>query len=183
MTVTEVLFYFIAGVTVLFALGVVATGKVAYAAISLVFTLLAVAALYILLASEFLALVQVLLYAGGVAVLLLFALMLTRARELVPELDGAQKPFAVVAGLSLLGVLIATIFLTTWPKAIVCPPLGQKGECGPANTPVLINISAIGDALFRTYALPFEVASLVLLVALVGAIVLARSEDEEEEGI
>ncbi len=169
MTVTEVLFYFIAGLTVLFALGVVATGKVAYAAISLVFTLLAVAALYILLASEFLALVQVLLYAGGVAVLLLFALMLTRARELVPELDGAQKPFAIVAGLSLMGVLIATIFLTTWPRK--------------ADSPALINFNAIGDALFRTYALPFEVSSLVLLVALIGAIVLARSEDEEEEGV
>jgi NADH-quinone oxidoreductase subunit J len=166
MTVTEVLFYFIAGVTVLTALGVVATGKVAYAAISLVFTLLAVAAIYILLASEFLALVQVLLYAGGVAVLLLFALMLTRARELVPELDGAQKPFAVVAGLSLLGVLIATIFLTTWPRK--------------ADEPAVINFNALGDALFQTWVLPFEVVSLVLLVALVGAIVLAREEEEEE---
>ncbi len=167
MTVTEVLFYFIAGATVLSALGVVATGKVAYAAISLVFTLLAVAALYILLASEFLALVQVLLYAGGVAVLLLFALMLTRARELVPELDGAQKPFAVVAALSLMGVLIATVFLTTWPRK--------------ADEPTIVNLSAIGDALFRTWTLPFEVVSLVLLVALVGAIVLARSEEEEED--
>jgi len=167
MTVTEVLFYFIAGLTVLSALGVVATGKVAYAAISLVFTLLAVAAVYILLASEFLALVQVLLYAGGVAVLLLFALMLTRARELLPELDGPQKPFAVVAGLSLLGVLIATIFLTTWPRK--------------ADEPTVINLNAIGDALFRTWTLPFEVVSLVLLVALVGAIVLARSDEEEEE--
>jgi NADH-quinone oxidoreductase subunit J len=167
MTVTEVLFYFIAGATVLSALGVVATGKVAYAAISLVFTLLAVAAVYILLASEFLALVQVLLYAGGVAVLLLFALMLTRARELVPDLDGSQKPFAVVAGLSLMGVLIATVFLTTWPRK--------------ADEPALVNFNAIGDALFRTWTLPFEVVSLVLLVALVGAIVLARSEDEEEE--
>ncbi len=116
MTVTEVIFYFVAAATVLGAFGVVATGKVAYAALSLVFTLLAVAALYILLASEFLALVQVLLYAGGVAVLLLFALMLTRARELVPSLDGPQKPFAALAGLSLMGVLIAMVFLTDWPR-------------------------------------------------------------------
>jgi len=167
MTVTDVIFYFIAAATVLAALGVVATGKVAYAAISLVFTLLLVAALYILLASEFLALVQVLLYAGGVAVLLLFALMLTRARELAPVLDGAQKPFAALAGLSLMGVLIATVFMTTWPRK--------------ASEPTLISFNAIGDALFQTWVLPFEVASLVLLVALVGSIVLARSEEEEGE--
>ena len=150
------------------ALGVVATGKVAYAAISLVFTLLAVAALYILLASEFLALVQVLLYAGGVAVLLLFALMLTRARELVPALDGAQKPFAALAGLGLMGVLLATVFLTTWPRK------ASRAGASSTSTPS-------ATRLFRTCALPFEVASLVLLVALVGAIVLARSEEEEEE--
>jgi NADH-quinone oxidoreductase subunit J len=167
MTVTEVIFYFVAAATVLGAFGVVATGKVAYAALSLVFTLLAVAALYILLASEFLALVQVLLYAGGVAVLLLFALMLTRARELVPSLDGPQKPFAALAGLSLMGVLIAMVFLTDWPR--------NAGE------PALVSFNALGDSLFRSFALPFEVASLVLLVALVGSIVLARSEEEEEE--
>lgn len=167
MTVTEVIFYFIAAATVLGAFGVVATGKVAYAALSLVFTLLAVAALYILLASEFLALVQVLLYAGGVAVLLLFALMLTRARELMPKLDGSQKPFAALAALSLMGVLIAMVFLTTWPRK--------------ADEPAIISFDAIGDSLFRSFALPFEVASLVLLVALIGSIVLARSEEEEEE--
>jgi NADH-quinone oxidoreductase subunit J len=109
----------------------------------------------------------VLLYAGGVAVLLLFALMLTRARDLVPELDGAQKPFAALAGLALMGVLIATVFTTTWPRK--------------ASEPTLINFNALGDALFQTWVLPFEVASLVLLVALVGSIVLARSEEEEGE--
>ena len=167
MSVTEIIFYFVAAAVVVGALGVVASNRVAYAAISLVFTLLAVAALYIMLASEFLALVQILLYAGGVAVLLLFALMLTRARELVPDLDGAQKPFAVVAGLALMGVLIASVAATTWPR--------NAGE------PTVINFNALGDALFRSWALPFEIASLVLLVALIGSIVLARTEEGEEE--
>jgi len=167
MSVTEIIFYFVAAAVVVGALGVVASNRVAYAAISLVFTLLAVAALYIMLASEFLALVQILLYAGGVAVLLLFALMLTRARELVPDLDGAQKPFAVVAGLALMGVLIASVAATTWPR--------NAGE------PAVINFNALGDALFRSWALPFEIASLVLLVALIGSIVLARTEEGEEE--
>jgi NADH-quinone oxidoreductase subunit J len=160
MSVNEGIFYFIAVITVVSALGVVASNRVAYAAISLIFTLVAVAGLYILLATEFLALVQLLLYAGGVAVLLLFALMLTRARELVPVLDNAQKPFAVVGGLALLGVLLAMLYKTTWPN--------NAGE------PTLVNFNAIGDALFRSFALPFEVASLVLLVAIIGAIVLAK---------
>jgi len=167
MTVTDVIFYFIAAITVVAGVGVVGSRNVAYAALSLVFTLLAVAALYILLATEFLALVQVLLYAGGVAILLLFALMLTRARDLSQALDNAQKPLAVVAGLALLGVLVATAVLTTWPRE--------------ASEPALVGFETIGDSLFRTWVVPFEVASLVLLIALVGGIVLARSEEEEEE--
>jgi NADH-quinone oxidoreductase subunit J len=166
MTVTEVIFYFIAAVSVLGGLGVVVSRNVAYAALSLVFTLLAVAALYILLASEFLALVQVLIYAGAVAVLLLFALMLTRARDLQQTLDNSQRPLAAIAALALLGVLIAMIVLTNWPRA--------------AGEPALVSFSAVGDALFRTWVVPFEVASLVLLVALVGAIVIAGTEEEEE---
>ena len=166
MTVTEVIFYFIAAFSVLGGLGVVVSRNVAYAALSLVFTLLAVAALYILLASEFLALVQVLIYAGAVAVLLLFALMLTRARDLQQTLDNSQRPLAAVAALALMGVLIAMIVLTNWPRA--------------AGEPTLVSFNAVGDALFRTWVVPFEVASLVLLVALVGAIVLAGTEEEEE---
>ena len=166
MTVTEVIFYFIAAVSVLGGLGVVVSRNVAYAALSLVFTLLAVAALYILLASEFLALVQVLIYAGAVAVLLLFALVLTRARDLPQSPDNSQRPLAAIAGLALMGVLIAMIVITNWP--------------GAADEPALVSFNAIGDALFRTWVVPFEVASLVLLVALVGAIVIAGTEEEEE---
>jgi NADH:ubiquinone oxidoreductase subunit 6 (subunit J) len=167
MTVTDIIFYFVAALTVFGGVGVVGSRNVAHAALSLVFTLLSVAALYILLATEFLALVQILLYAGGVAILLLFALMLTRARDLSQTLDNSQRPLAVIAGLSLLGVLVAMVVLTAWPRA--------------ADEPALVDFEAVGDALFRTWVVPFEVASLVLLIALVGGIVLARSEEEEEE--
>jgi NADH-quinone oxidoreductase subunit J len=110
--------------------------------------------------------VQVLIYAGAVAVLLLFALMLTRARDLQQTLDNSQRPLAAIAALALMGVLIAMIVITNWPHA--------------AGEPALVSFNAIGDALFRTWVVPFEVASLVLLVALVGAIVLAGTEEEEE---
>ena len=165
MTGTETIFYLMAAAAVLGGLGVVLSRSVVYAALSLILTLLAVAAFYILLATEFLALVQILIYAGAVAILLLFLLMLTRARDAPAALDGPQKPFAALAGLALFGVLATAIAGTTWPRDV-----GQVTR---------VPFDSLGDALFRRWAVPFEVASLVLLVALVGAIVLARPEEGE----
>jgi NADH:ubiquinone oxidoreductase subunit 6 (subunit J) len=146
-------------------LGVVLARNVVYAALFLLLSLLAVAAFYILLATEFLALVQILIYAGAVTILLLFVLMLTRARDVPMALDGPQKPVAAVAGLALLALLLTVATGTTWPRDV--------------GTITRVPFESIGDALFRKWAVPFEVASLVLLVALVGAIVLARPEEGE----
>lgn len=165
MTGTEAIFYLMAAAAVGGGLGVVLVRNVVYAALFLILTLLAVAAFYILLATEFLALVQILIYAGAVTILLLFVLMLTRARDAPGALDGPQKPIAAVVGLALFGVLAAMVAGTTWP--------GDTGEI------TRVPFESIGDALFRKWAVPFEVASLVLLVALVGAIVLARPEEGE----
>ena len=165
MTGTEAIFYLMAAAAVGGGLGVVVARNVVYAALFLILTLLAVAAFYILLATEFLALVQILIYAGAVTILLLFVLMLTRVRDAPRALDGPQKPIAAVAALALFGVLAAMVAGTTWP--------GDTGEI------TRVPFESIGDALFRKWAVPFEVASLVLLVALVGAIVLARPEEGE----
>jgi len=165
VTGTELIFYLMAAAAVGGGLGVVLVRNVVYAALFLLLSLLAVAAFYILLATEFLALVQILIYAGAVTILLLFVLMLTRARDLPTALDGPQKPFAAVAGLALLGLLVTAVVRTTWPRDV--------------GTITRVPFESIGDALFRNWAVPFEVASLVLLVALVGAIVLARPEEGE----
>lgn len=165
MTVAETFFYVIAVATVAGGLGVVLLRNVVHAALSLILTLLTVAALYILLATEFLALVQILIYAGAVTILLLFVLMLTRVRDTPMTMDGPQKPIAALAGLTLMGTLLAMVVATTWPR--------DRGEA------VVVPFETLGDALFRNWAVPFEVASLVLLVALVGAIVIARPEDGE----
>ena len=165
MTGTEAIFYLMAAAAVGGGLGVVLLRNVVYAALSLILSLLAVAAFYILLATEFLALVQILIYAGAVAILLLFALMLTRAHDAPMALDGPQKPFAAVAGVALFGVLAVAVAGTTWPR--------------DAGQITRVPFETLGDALFRKWAVPFEVASLVLLVALVGAIVLARPEEGE----
>jgi len=163
--VTQGVFYVIAAGAVGGALGVVFIRSTVYAALFLILTLLSVAGLYILLATEFLALVQILIYAGAVTVLLLFALMITRVTDLPEEMEGAQWPVGLVGAGVLLGALITMVKQTTWPNDV-----GQI---------TLVPISALGDALFRRWAAPFEIASLVLLVALVGAIVLAREEEGE----
>jgi len=107
MTVAEGFFYVVAAGTVAGGLGVVLLRNVVYAALSLIFTLLTVATLYILLASEFLALVQILIYAGAVTILLLFVLMLTRVRDTPLTMDGPQKPIAALAGLTLQDRVVA----------------------------------------------------------------------------
>jgi len=91
--------------------------------------------------------------------------MLTRVQDMPAALDGPQKPFAVLAALAVLSVFLLSAVGTDWP-----------GQTDQINA---IPLRDFGDALFRTWALPFEVASLVLTVALIGAFVLAREEEGE----
>ena len=92
--------------------------------------------------------------------------MLTRARDLSERtVDGGQKPLAAVAGLALLGAFATMIYQTTWPRDV--------------NQLTTVPFNSIGTALFNRWAVPFEIASGVLLVALVGAIVIAMQEEGE----
>ena len=162
---TEVFFYIMSAIVVGGALGVVLVRNIVYAALLLILSLMGVAGIYILLSVEFLALVQVLIYGGAVTVLVLFALMLTKTGELKEHLDGDQKPLAAVAALTLLGAFFAMISRTEWPRDV--------------NQLTVVPFSDIGDALFNRWTVPFEVASGVLLVALVGAVVIAMQEEGE----
>jgi NADH-quinone oxidoreductase subunit J len=161
---TEVFFYIFAATVIAGALGVVLIRSIVYAALFLVTSLMGVAGIYVLLSVEFLALVQVLIYGGAVMVLILFALMLTRVPELRQNLDGEQKPIAALASIALLGTFIAAFSQTDWPRDI--------------NSLTTIPCNDIGNALVSRWMVPFEIASLVLLVALVGAIVISMQEDE-----
>ena len=165
MSYEEVIFYFVAAVTVLGALGVVLARNVVHSALFLIVALMAVAAVFILLSAEFLAIVQVLIYGGAVTILILFAMMLTRVRDMPGALDGPQRPFAAVAAAAFLVISILAVVSAEWP--------GETEEI------TVIAFSDLGDKLFRNWAAPFEVASLVLLVALIGAIILARGEEGE----
>jgi NADH:ubiquinone oxidoreductase subunit 6 (subunit J) len=165
MSYEEVIFYFVAALTVLGGLGVVLARNVVHSALFLILALLAVAAVFILLSAEFLAIVQILIYGGAVTILILFAMMLTRVRDMPQALDGPQRPFAALAASAFLGLSILAVVSTQWP--------------GETEKITVIAFADLGDKLFRNWAAPFEVASLVLLVALIGAIILARGEEGE----
>jgi NADH-quinone oxidoreductase subunit J len=165
MSYEEVIFWVVAAVTVIGALGVVGSRNVVHSALFLILSLIAVAGIFVLLASEFLAVVQILVYGGAVTILILFAMMLTRVRDLPQQMTGKQAPIAAVFSLTFAITSIVAIATTDFP-----------GETDKIN---VIDVNTIGNKLFTTYAAPFEIASLVLMVALIGAIILARGEEGE----
>ncbi len=165
MTIANLVFYVLAAIAVVAALGVVTVPNVVHAALFLILALLMVASFYILLSSEFLALVQILIYAGAVATIILFGLMLTRGRDMPSVSVGAQWPLGLLAAGAFFGVVAAAVIDTRWPR--------DDGEV------TMVSINAIGSVLFREWLLPFEVASFVLLVALIGAVVISRLEEGE----
>ena len=132
------------------------TRNVVHAGYWMLETLVATAGIYFLLSAEFVALVQLMVYAGAVAVLVLFVIMLTLRRREDAErgLDFAAWPLLGAA------LLAGIVFAALWAYA---PPLTKM----PRTTP---DVAALGRVLFTTWTLPFELASLVLLVALVGAV-------------
>jgi len=160
---TTAFFFLFAGFVVAAALVVVLGRNLVHSAIALIFTFFGVAALYVLLDAEFLAAVQVLLYIGGITILLLFAIMLTS--QLSPrgmEIFNKQVlPAALITG----GILFALLY-AAW--------LGIR-PAGPPP-PFLDSTTSLGTMFLTSHVLPFEVASVLLLVAMVGAILLARKD-------
>ncbi len=161
-----VAFWLLAALTVGSALAVVAVRDLIRAVVLLITSFLGVAGLYITLSADFVAVVQVLIYVGAISVLLLFAIMLTpRASR-----DNAETFFRI-PGILLAGLVAFTISLisldTDWAVA-------ERG--GFEET-----ASAIGESLLDKYVLPFEMAAVLLLVAMLGAILLVHPEGPEEE--
>jgi len=165
VTIAEAVFYLLAIVAIVGGIGVVTVPNVVHAALFLILSLLATAGFYILLSSEFLALVQILVYGGGVATIILFGLMLVRGRELPEVGPGGQWPIGLAASLVLGIALLTAVLGSDWPR--------QTGEV------TLVPLEVLAGALFRDWLLPFEIVSIVLTVALIGAIVISRQEEGE----
>jgi NADH-quinone oxidoreductase subunit J len=137
----------------------------------LVVVLGSVGALYILLAAEFVAVVQLLVYIGAIVVLFLFGVMLTRAKlGHEGDLDNDQRGVAAVTALFLVGIL--SYVLVDFFGDDKLPKLAGSSETISRTR----GTGPVGDAIFSTYLVPFEVVSVLLLAALVGAIVLARRD-------
>jgi NADH-quinone oxidoreductase subunit J len=159
----NVVFWILAAGMILAAIGVVRSQNVVHAALYLVVVLGGGAAQYILLAAEFVAWVQVLIYIGAVIILFLFGIMLTRApMGGDTNLDNDQRWPAAVVSVFLLGVL-ATLLVDAFSDTKI-------KLTSPTQT------SQVADAIFKTYVVPFEVVSILLLAALVGAVVIARRD-------
>ena len=165
-TSTELIcFLFLATVIVAGALGVVLISNIVYSAFLLGGVFMSVAGLYLLLNASFVAAAQVLVYVGAVNVLILFAIMLVNKKEDLPPIKGLQLRRVLSGGVcaGLLALLVRVDIKTPWnlpgPKAI--------GEMATER---------IGEHLFTDYLLPFELASVLLLMAMIGAIVLARRD-------
>jgi len=163
MTVVEVIFLLLSAVAVGSALLVVTARNMVHAALWLVVTLASIAGCFLVLAAEFVAWVQVLIYVGAVVVLLLFALMLTKAPTgYQPDLNVRRTlPAALVA------LLVAVLLGTT----VVAGFAGVEIDLDQA---VVGSAEMTGATIFKMWVLPFEVLSVLLLAALVGAITLSR---------
>jgi NADH-quinone oxidoreductase subunit J len=171
VTAVEVAFALLGLVALGSALLVVTTPRIVHAALWLVVTLGALAGCYLLLTAEFVAWVQVLIYVGAVVVLVLFAMMLTRAPTgTSAELTGRNRVVAAVVATATAGILLATLLA------------GYAGEVVGLRDAEVGDGEATGAALFRTWVLPFEALSVLLLAALIGAIVLSRGGPDVRGG-
>lgn len=163
------LFLILALVAIASALGLLLSRNAVYSALNLIINFCTVAVLYLLLNAPFIALAQVTVYAGAIMVLFLFVIMLLGAERLdKSSILAWQQPVALLLGAILLVQAAYVIFIRPTiitPSGEVSPGFGSPG--------------AVGLNLFNQYLLPFEVTSVLLLVAMIGAIVLTKSEEQD----
>ncbi len=167
MSAVEVIFLLLSAIALGSALLVVTTQHMVHAALWLVVTLGSIAGIFLLLAAEFVAWVQILIYVGAVVVLLLFALMLTKAPTgSQPDLDARQKVPAALVALLVAGLLGTTVVAGFWGVEL------------DLDNAVVGSAEQTGATIFKKWVLPFEALSVLLLAALVGAIVLSRGRED-----
>jgi len=162
---TQLIFYFFAAVTIGSAAIVVFSRGLIYSVFGLLFTFVGVAALYVFLGADFLAAAQMVIYVGGILVLLLFGVMLThKLYDLKLKTETYQFLPALLVMLSVFVILFGVMLKTKWGgqgRSLLQPTTGEIGK------------------LFMTdYILPFEIASILLLVALIGAAMIVRRKAE-----
>ena len=163
MSISLAVFYLLAAITVASALGVALSRSIVYSAFSLMGALLGVAATFVLLGADFLGVVQLLVYVGGILVLTLFAVMLTHR---ISDVNVSNRAVGRGPGLVVVGIVLIWMLQVARRAVWV---VKEPSAAAPTTY-------GIGNAFLTDFVLPFEVASIVLLAALVGAIVVSRKE-------
>mgnify|MGYP001580332589 CR=1 FL=1 len=170
--VTNILFYVLAGLALCFAVAVVSSRRILRAAVYLMCVLAMSAGFYVLLGAEFLAGVQVLVYIGGIVVLLVFAIMLTRSADTPEDKPSLPRKIAgFLAAGAFLAVTVILFYLTDFPAL-------REGALAGGDTPELGR--RLLDYGPQGYVLPFEIISFLLLSVVIGVIVLARKLQPKE---
>lgn len=160
--------FYVFAVIILVSAGIVVFSKnIVRAAFALLFAFFGVAGIYVFLLADFIAVTQLLIYVGGILVLIIFSVMLTNRQINVDSKIGATRKLpAVIIMAAVAGTLIAVLWSTDWN---VSQKLQELDKTAPQ----------IGELLLTKYLLPFEIASIVLLVALIGAAMIARREKKQ----
>lgn len=161
---TTFFFYLLAGLALLGGILVITCKNAVHSALALIVTLLSLAAIYLMLYAPFVAGVQIILYAGGIMVLFLFVIMLVSVSRVERESQFNKQWLVGIAATAALGVLFILVYAkgkSVFPERAV-------------QLPEQLNTQQVAVWLYGTYMLPFEIASLLLLVAIVGAVVMAK---------
>jgi len=165
----QVIFSVFILMTIIPSFWVALSSNIVHAAFSLLFTFFGIAGLYVLLGADFIGVVQVIIYIGGILVLIIFGVMMTqRGKVLSLSVQLPGRIFGAILSAVILAALFLAVTRSLWPLE----PSGR--EFGPTS-------AAIGDLLLGKYLIPFEAASLLLLLALVGALLIVRKSVKGEE--
>lgn len=172
-----ILFYVLAVLSVGGALSVLLFRSPVYCAMALVGTFGFLSAIFILLNNEFVAAIQLLIYAGAIMILFLFVIMLLNLRTDTPFAHKWSLP-------KLLGTAVAVAILSQMIGVINSPAakMGPKGQYSPEFVADKGAVELIGSILFTEYVLPFEVISVLLMVAVIGAVIIAKRHDTDSGG-
>ncbi|MDM5314741.1 NADH-quinone oxidoreductase subunit J [Fictibacillus sp. b24] len=167
MTGEMIAFFFLALTAIAGGVLLINLTNVVHMVVALIFTFIAIAGIYVTLSAEFVAVVQVLIYSGAITIIMLFGIMLTRHQEKEKQLPRLK--------VILTGLAIGLFFLIMYGKI-------KDLDFGQQNAELHIdNTKKIGIELYSHFVIPFELTSVLLLVALIGSIILAKRDDDEKE--
>ncbi len=166
--ISQIAFYFFAGLAVLGAILTVTVRNVVHSAIFLITSLLATAGIFLTLGAQFIFAVQIILYVGGIMVLFVFVIMLVNLDVALHQLQFNRQKWVALLLTVALGSQLGFAIWFARMQGTLDIPAGRAGTLSPKN------VEQFGMALFEKYALPFEIASVLLLVALIGAVVMTK---------